>query len=69
MCGECIFCWVDGDSTKVWSNNNDGTGQNWLGLQLMWLREARCWQMSNFDFPFPCKFPTQFCRPLMKEKA
>ncbi|CAK9008291.1 unnamed protein product [Durusdinium trenchii] len=23
----------------VWSNNNDGTGQNWLGLQLMWLRE------------------------------
>lgn len=23
----------------IWSDNYDGTGQNWLGLQLMWLRD------------------------------
>ena len=22
----------------IWSNNNDGTGYNWLGFQLMWIR-------------------------------
>lgn len=26
---------------SVWSDNHDGTGRNWLGLQLMWLRENR----------------------------
>lgn len=25
---------------KVWSNNSDGTGQNWLGMQLMLLRDV-----------------------------
>eukprot|EP00913_Durusdinium_trenchii_P000643 g596.t1 len=47
----------------VWSNNNDGTGQNWLGLQLMWLREARCsgdwanWLRQHVDFSTGAMLP------------
>lgn len=29
------------DRDKVWSNNSDGEGWNWLGLQLMLIREER----------------------------
>eukprot|EP00438_Fugacium_kawagutii_P014695 Skav232116 [mRNA] locus=scaffold2353:133052:142220:+ [translate_table: standard] len=34
-------------SDTIWSNNNDGSGKNWLGLQLMLLRDqltgSRTW--------------------------
>jgi len=33
-------CGPNGDD-PVWSNNNDGEGTNWLGLQLMLLRDRR----------------------------
>jgi len=46
------------DRDKTWSDNCDGTGQNWLGLQLMLLRETLAFP-GDYDRQFWHRFLAQ----------